>query len=138
MGIVLDTSILIAAERRALRFEALLESLGDEPVAIGAITASELLHGCHRATNAGVRARRSAFVEALLDAIPVLPFGLGEARLHAEIWAELARQGTVIGPHDLLIAASAMARGYSVASMNQDEFARVAGLQTVAIDRFLS
>src|SRR5512146_662910 len=104
MGIVLDTSILIAAARRALRFEALLESLGDEPVAISAITASELLHGCHRATSAGVRARRSAFVEALLDAIPVLPFGLGEARLHAEIWAELARQGTVIGPHDLLIA----------------------------------
>lgn len=138
MGIVLDTSILIAAARRALRFEALLESLGDEPVAISAITASELLHGCHRATSAGVRARRSAFVEALLDAIPVLPFGLGEARLHAEIWAELARQGTVIGPHDLLIAASAMARGYGVASMNQDEFARIAGLQVVAIDRFLS
>ena len=138
MGIVLDTSILIAAARRALRFEALLESLGDEPVAISAITASELLHGCHRATSAGVRARRSAFVEALLDAIPVLPFGLGEARLHAEIWAELVRQGTVIGPHDLLIAASAMARGYGVASMNQDEFARIAGLQVVAIDRFLS
>ena len=138
MGIVLDTSILIAAERRALRFEALLESLGDEPVAISAITASELLHGCHRATNAGVRARRSAFVEALLDAIPILPFGLGEARLHAEIWAELARQGMVIGPHDLLIAASAMARGYGVASMNRAEFARIAGLQVVAIDRFLS
>ena len=67
-----------------------------------------------------------------------MPFGLGEARLHAEIWAELARQGTVIGPHDLLIAASAMARGYGVASMNQDEFARIAGLQVVAIDRFLS
>ncbi|HSQ30631.1 MAG TPA: type II toxin-antitoxin system VapC family toxin [Gemmatimonadaceae bacterium] len=138
MGIVLDTSILIAAECRALRFEALLESLGDEPVAISAITASELLHGCHRATNAGVRARRSAFVEALLDAIPILPFGLGEARLHAEIWAELARQGMVIGPHDLLIAASAMARGYGVASMNRAEFARIAGLQVVAIDRFLS
>jgi tRNA(fMet)-specific endonuclease VapC len=129
--------MLIAAERRALRFEALLESLGDEPVAISAITASELLHGCHRATNAGVRARRSAFVEALLGAIPVLSFGLGEARLHAEIWAELARRGTVIGPHDLLIAACAMARGYSVASMNQDEFARVSGLQVVAVDRFL-
>lgn len=138
MGIVLDTSILIAAERRALRFEALLESLGDEPVAISAITASELLHGCRRATNAGIRARRSAFVEALLDAIPILPFGLGEARLHAEIWAELARQGMVIGPHDLLIAASAVARGYGVASMNRAEFARIAGLQVVAIDRFLS
>lgn len=138
MGVVLDTSVLVATERRALRFEALLESLGDEPVAISAITASELLHGCHRASNAGTRARCAAFVEALLDALPVLPFGLAEARLHAEIWAELARRGTMIGPHDLLIAASAMARGYLVASLNQREFARVAGLQVVAIDRFLS
>lgn len=138
MGVVLDTSILVAAERRALRFEALLESLGDEPVAISAVTASELLHGCHRASNAGIRARRSAFVEALLEALPVLPFGLAEARLHAQIWAELARRGAVIGPHDLFIAASAMARGYLVASLNQREFARVAGLQLVAIDSFLS
>lgn len=138
MGVVLDTSILVAAECRALRFEALLESLGDEPVAISAVTASELLHGCHRASNAGIRARRSAFVEALLEALPVLPFGLAEARLHAQIWAELARRGAVIGPHDLFIAASAMARGYLVASLNQREFARVAGLQLVAIDSFLS
>ena len=138
MGVVLDTSILVAAERRALRFEALLESLGDEPVAISAVTASELLHGCHRASNAGIRARRSAFVEALLEALPVLPFGLAEARLHAQIWAELAGHGAVIGPHDLLIAASAMARGYLIASLKQREFARVAGLQLVAIDSFLS
>lgn len=138
MGVVLDTSILVAAERRALRFEALLESLGDEPVAISAVTASELLHGCHRASDAGIRARRSAFVEALLDALPILPFGLAEARLHAQIWAELARRGAMIGPHDLLIAASAMARGYLVASLNQRDFARVAGLQVVAIDQFLS
>lgn len=137
MGVVLDTSILIAAERGTLRFDAWLESLGDEPVAISAITASELLHGCHRAIKAGVRARRSAYVEALLLEIPILPFGLTEARLHAEIWAELARRGAVIGPHDLLIAASAIARGFRVASMNRRDFARVAGLQLVAIDRFL-
>lgn len=129
--------MLIAAERRTLRFDAWLESLVDEPVAISAITASELLHCCHRATNPAVRARRTAFVEALLDAIPTLPFGLAEARLHAEIWAELARGGSAIGAHDLLIAASAMTRGYSVASLNQRDFARVAGLQVVAIDAFL-
>jgi tRNA(fMet)-specific endonuclease VapC len=137
MGVVLDTSILVAAERRALRFEALLESLGDEPVAISAVTASELLHGCHRASDAGVRTRRSAFVEALLDALPILPFGLAEARLHAQIWAELARRGTMIGPHDLLIAASAMARGYLVASLNQRDFARVAGLRLVDVEPFV-
>ena len=138
MGVVLDTSVFIAAERGAVRLEALLESLGEETVAVAAITASELLHGCHRAGDAGVRARRSAFVDALLDALPVLPFGLPEARRHAELWAELARTGSAIGPHDLLIAATALAHGFVLATLNQREFGRVPGLRLVAVERFLS
>ena len=138
MGVVLDTSVLIAAERGAVRLEALLESLGEETVAVAAITASELLHGCHRAGDAGVRARRSAFVDALLDSLPVLPFGLPEARRHAELWAELARTGTAIGPHDLLIAATALAQGFVLATLNQREFGRVPGLRLVATEGFLS
>jgi len=138
VGVVLDTSVLVAVERGAVRFEALLESLGEESVAVAAITASELLHGCHRASDPGVRARRAAFVDALLDAIPVLPFGLPEARRHAELWAELARTGSVIGPHDLLIAATALAQGHALVTINQREFSRVPGLRLRAMERFLS
>lgn len=135
---ILDTSMLVAAERGTVRFEALLEELGSEPVGIAAITASELLHGCHRAADAGIHARRAAFVDALLDAIPVLPFGLPEARRHAELWADLSREGTMIGPHDLLIGATALAHGHTLATLNQREFRRVPGLRLLAIDRFLS
>ncbi|MEK7668293.1 MAG: type II toxin-antitoxin system VapC family toxin [Gemmatimonadota bacterium] len=138
MGVVLDTSVLVAAERRAVRFEALLESLGEESVAVAAITASELLHGCHRVSDPGVRARRAAFVDALLDAIRVLPFGLPEARRHAELWAGLARTGSAIGPHDMLIAATALAQGHALVTMNQREFSRVPGLRLVATERYLS
>lgn len=138
MGVILDTSVLVAAERRTVRFAVFLESLGEETVGIAAITASELLHGCHRATDAGVRARRAAFVDALLDVIPVLPFGLPEARRHAELWADLAREGTVIGPHDLLIGATALAQGQALATLNQREFSRVAGLRLIPIERFLA
>jgi tRNA(fMet)-specific endonuclease VapC len=137
VGVILDTFILVAAERQTIRFESFLESLGDEPVAVCAITASELLHGCHRAVDPGVRARRAAFVEALLDAIPVLSFGLPEARRHAELWAVLARNGTLIAAHDLLISATALAQGQKVATLNQREFGRVAGLAVVRVDRFL-
>lgn len=128
MGVVLDTSIIVAAERSAGDFARFLESLGDEPVAIAAITASELLHGCLRARDAAVRARRGAFVDALLDTIPVLPFGLPEARRHADLWAELVKRGTMIGPHDLLVGATALAHGHALATLNRREFRRVPGL----------
>ena len=134
---ILDTSLLIEAERGKLRIDALLESFSEEHVSIAAITASELLHGCYRAQNAGIRARRFAFVEAILDTIPVSAFGLPEARRHAELWAELARQGRSVGPHDLLIAATAVARGEKLATLNRAEFRRVPGLQLVKLDTFL-
>jgi len=135
---MLDSSVLIAAERGGIRLEPFLSSLGDVPVGIAAITASELLHGCHRATDPGVRARRFAFVEALLALVPVLPFGLADARRHAELWAHLAREGTMIGPHDLVIGATALAQGHSLATLNTKEFGRVAGLRLVALQKFLS
>lgn len=136
MGVVLDTSLLVAAARGALRIESLLDSLGDQTVTIAAITASELLHGCHRAPLAGVRVRRFAFVEALLELLPVLPFGLAEARRHAELWAQLARRGRMIGPHDLLIGATALAQGHRLATLNAREFKRVPGLRLVGLDGF--
>jgi tRNA(fMet)-specific endonuclease VapC len=138
MGVMLDTSVLVAAERGTVQLVPLLEAQGESPVAIAAITAAELLHGCHRATDAGVRVRRFAFVEAVLDLVPILPFGLIEARRHAELWAQLARGGTMIGAHDLLIAATALAQGHELATLNRAEFARVAGLRLLPLDRFVA
>ncbi len=134
---MLDSSVLIAAERGGIRLEPFLNSLGDAPVGIAAVTASELLHGCHRAADPGIRARRFAFVDALLARVPVLPFGLAEARRHAELWAHLAREGTMIGAHDLLIGATALAHGHSLATLNTKEFGRVAGLRLINLERFI-
>ena len=136
MGVILDTSLLIAAERRALRFDDLLGTLANEPLALSTVTASELLQGCHRAADRGTRARRSAFVEGLLGALPVLSFGLAEARRHAELWADLAASGTLVGAHDMLIAATALARGYALATLNRRDFARIAGLQLIPTERY--
>ena len=137
MGVVLDSSILIAAERGHFRLKALLDSLGEATVSIAAVTASELLHGVHRAKSAAVRMRRAAFVEALLNEIPVRDFGLGEARLHAELWAELAEGGTRIGAHDLQIAATAIAAGDALVTLNQRDFGRVPGLNLLPIGDFV-
>jgi predicted nucleic acid-binding protein len=136
--VIFDTSLLVGAERGTVRFQQLLDRLGIQPVGMAAITAAELLHGWHRAADPGVRARRGAFVDALLEAVPVFPFGLAEARRHAQLWADLAREGAVIGPHDMLIAATALARGHAVGTLNQREFQRVAGLELVPLEPFLS
>src|SRR5947209_3955249 len=59
---LIDTSIFIAVERSGGALSDLLKELGaDEPVALSAITASELLHGVHRADSAVRRGRREEF-----------------------------------------------------------------------------
>lgn len=137
MGVMLDTSVLVAAERRALALDALLESVGGESVGIAALTASELLHGCHRAADPGMRARRFAFVESLLALVPIYEFGLVEARRHADLWAALAREGVLIGAHDMVIGATALARGHRLASLNERDFGRMPGLGLLAVQPFV-
>ena len=85
--------------------------------------------GVHRADGTARRARRQAFVEALLDLLPVLPFDLTAARVHAGLWAELRERGLMIGAHDLLIAATAVAGSLKVLTRNLREFERVEGLR---------
>ena len=123
MGTLLDSSILISLERTA----SMLRLADDEEVAIAAITASELLYAVHRADSQR-RAQREAFVEHVLRVLPIYPFSLETARVHARLWADLAAAGRLIGPHDLIVAATALALGWSVATHNAGEFSRVPGL----------
>lgn len=125
MGFLIDTSVLIAAEREHLSLPDLMGSLGEEPQALAAITASELLHGVHRAKNPAVRERRLRFVEFILDLFPIIPFDLEAARVHAAFWARLQEQGQIIGAHDLLIAATAQMLSYGVITLNENEFRHI-------------
>ncbi len=95
------------------------------------ITVSELLHGVLRASGT-VQIRRRAFVEHLLAGFDAIPISEPVARMHAQIWAELAARGATIGAHDLWIAATALAHGFGVATPNSADFARVTGLRVVA------
>ena len=73
MGVILDSSILIAAERQRFDLAGFLSAHPDELFFITVITASELLHGC-------ARARRARFVGDVLNDYSVLPLNLAEAR----------------------------------------------------------
>lgn len=129
MAFLIDTSIAIALEREGGSLEMLQGQMGGEDVAVAAITASELLHGVHRADTALRRERRLQHVEALLDSVSVLPFDLETARIHSRIWADLAARGQAIGPHDLIIAATALAHDLPIATLNPEHFQRVEGLE---------
>jgi predicted nucleic acid-binding protein len=127
VGTILDSSVLIAAERGQLDLDRLVEKGGDEPVALAAITASELLHGVHRL--GGVRrARAGRFVEELLGMLPVVPFDLDVARVHAVLSADLQARGTAVGAHDLLIASTAVYLGYDVATRDLRSFPKIKDL----------
>ena len=131
MVTLIDASVLIAVERGQLDLAAVSGTV-DAEIAIAAMTASELLNGVHRAATAVQRTRREAFVEGLLARVPVIGFDLTAARVHARIWAELASSGVVLGAHDLVIAATAIASGARVATRNQRSFPSIPGLQWVA------
>ena len=129
MAVLIDASILIEAERGRLELEPHVARRHDEESFLSVITASELLHGVHRATQPDVRAKRSAFVEGILERFPLLSVDLACARAHAQIGAELRKAGTIIGPHDLWLAATCVAHGLTMVTANIREFERVPGLR---------
>lgn len=129
MGVLIDASVLIERERQSLDLEPHLQQREAEEFFLSVITGSELLHGVHRASNAGIRARRAAWVEAILECFPLLPVDMPIARAHAQLWAELARRGEMIGPYDLWLAASCVAHGLTLVTANVREFERVPGLE---------
>lgn len=128
MAVLIDASILIEYERGRVALDQHLKRHQEEEFFLSVVTASELLHGAYRASRPEVRAKRSAFVEAILERFPLLPVNLATARAHAQLWAELAAAGSMIGPHDLWLAATCIAHGLTMVTQNIREFARVPGL----------
>jgi predicted nucleic acid-binding protein len=128
MGVLIDTSVLVAIERGVLA----LEALPKEDAGISVITVSELLHGVHRATGAN-RLRRRAMVDAVLARFLAFDVSSLVARVHAEIWSELERTGTRIGGHDLWIGATAITHGLGVVTLDARDFMRIPGLRVVSV-----
>ncbi len=130
MACLLDTSVLIAAERGGQTLDGIPDG---EDQLISVITASELLHGIHRATEDGIRTRRRGFVERVLTRFEVIPIDLEIARVHAETRARLQTAGETVGVHDLWIAATALRHGLHIATTNSREFERLPGLSVLAL-----
>jgi tRNA(fMet)-specific endonuclease VapC len=122
---MLDTSVLVAVERRRARLDQLIDD--DDDVSISAVTAAELWVGVELA-DARRRPRRTTFVEQVLSTIPVEDYDLETAQVHARLLADARRAGRPRGAHDLLIAATAIARRRELVTDDRQGFQGIEGL----------
>lgn len=132
MGIIIDTSIFIRAERNNRPLSALISDLPlDDDVYISVATVSELLVGVYRANNEERRIARSAFVEQILSSFIVIEITTPISRIHSTIVADLMQRGQIIGVQDMWIAATAIHNGFSVLTYDVSDFSRITGLNVL-------
>ena len=105
---MLDTNVLIDAERSALDLDNLIAD-DDEP-AVAAITIAELGVGVEIAKGKRRQARR-AFLNDLIETLPIIGYDLDVARAHTQLLVAVRKAGRPRGAHDLIIAATALAAG---------------------------
>ncbi len=130
MAIILDADVIVNGERGAFDLHGWVASRPDEQFEIAAITVAELWHGVERASQPH-RGRRQSYLEAILEALPIIPYTEQTAYEHAHIWAELESSGKMIGFYDVIVAATALERRSSLATFNLRHFSEVKGLTLI-------
>lgn len=145
MGLVIDTSAIIAVERHAANKKGTgawadaLAELADVQVVLPAVVLAELLVGVAMADTAMRAAARRARIDALIAHVPIVDFDAAIAEQWARIFAALSKQGQLIPANDLAVAATAMHLEFGVLVGPADErhFRSVADLrvETLALSR---
>jgi tRNA(fMet)-specific endonuclease VapC len=137
MGLILDTGILIAGERRRETVKQVIErvqaALGETEAALSTVSIVELTHGIYRARTDADRERRKAFCDELCRDMIVHPVSLEIAQLAGRIEGEQAAQGIAIAFEDLVIGATALHLGFDVATFNVKHFKLIPGLNIVTL-----
>ena len=137
LGLILDSSVIIAAERKRQTVEEFLTSIGrsfgEIEIAISAVTLAELVHGVARANTPEVRTARRAFIDELKKHVPVHPITDSTAEIAGQISGEQAAKGITLPADDLLIGASAIEQGYAVATLNTRHFQMIPKLKVLSL-----
>jgi tRNA(fMet)-specific endonuclease VapC len=137
MGVILDSSVLIAGERRKESVGEILKRVrtvhGEIDCAMSVVTIVELTHGIYRAKSDADRERRRAFSEELRRDMVVHPVTVEIAELAGHIEGEQAARGIRITFEDLLIGVTALHLGYGVATLNISDFQKIPGLSVAQV-----
>ena len=137
LGLVLDSSVLIAAERKKLTTPKVIrkvrEATGDVTIVICSLTVAELAHGIYRADTLERSRMRRQFLDELKAHVPVHPVSESTAEIIGRIGAEEAAKGVTLPLADLIIGACALELGYAVGTVNIRDFNRIPGLNVIQL-----
>jgi tRNA(fMet)-specific endonuclease VapC len=132
VGLILDTSAIVTAERRGRSIPQILtqvrEAWGETEIGLSAVTLVELVHGIQRARLEVQRQRRNAFVEELIATVTVHPVTAEIARLAGLISGQEAARGVNVPFEDLLIGATALQLGFDVVTEDVRHFQLIPNL----------
>ncbi|MFZ1086080.1 MAG: PIN domain-containing protein [Terracidiphilus sp.] len=130
MAILIDSDVIIEAERGRFDLNAWIESLPDEEFHLAHITVAELWHGVERATGLR-RVKRQLFLRRIFANFDFVSYGEETAFEHARLWAELESTGQMIDAHDVILAAIALQTSSAVATFNVRHYSAVKGLKVI-------
>ena len=137
MGLILDSSVVIAAERRGENVTQMRKQIvavaGDQRAVLSSIGLTELVHGFYRAQSAAAVSRRGSFVRELLSVVEVYPYTKETATLAGKIDGEQQGRGITVPFGDLLIGATALEVGYSLLTVNARHFRLIPSLAVVQL-----
>ncbi len=130
MAIMLDADVIIRGEKNVFDLKGWLASQPDEHFEIAAITVAELWHGVERASGAR-KSVRQHYIEAIAASLPIIAYTEQTAYHHARLWAQLQARGGMIGYYNIIVAATAVERGSSLATFNAKHFKKITGLHII-------
>jgi predicted nucleic acid-binding protein len=135
VGIILDSSVLIASERRGKNahyaLKQIAERVAGQDLAISVVTVIELAHGIARSDTLERREMRRLFLSELIEALPVQPVTTTIALRAGQMDGDRTSKGVRIALSDLLIGVTALELGYKVATTNLRHFQMIPELEIV-------
>jgi tRNA(fMet)-specific endonuclease VapC len=126
MKYFLDTNICIyALKDKFPHLKEMMEKLSPADIGIPAMVKAELYYG---ALKSNKKDKVFSALDRFLSPFDIIPFGDKEVMTYGRIRANLERDGNIIGPNDLIIAAITISNGAILVTHNKAEFDRVEGL----------
>ncbi|HEY5329239.1 MAG TPA: PIN domain-containing protein [Acidobacteriaceae bacterium] len=135
MGVIVDSSVIIRAERAreypTVLIRRILSTVGPQEIALSTVGLTELVHGTYRGSTNAARILSRAFLDEILSSLPVYDYTPEAAEIAGRIDAEERIKGFHIPFADLLIGATALSLNFAILTSNERHFRLIPGLTVI-------